>query len=374
MTYRATPSLRVPSSGMGVVSSYYAGSKPSSTSTDSVLEKMKKAGKAFDAMPVAFDGSRLCVPDEVYAPRWLKTGDAWKDTRKNEGGRTSSYGQIAEYAGLAYEDMNLLCSCVKGVRSSWPRGDQDGRTSINDRTGLNDPRGNCFAGRGTMSDSVCGARISAEAGRPNTQKRVDWCWTKYLQNTNSYEAWTHSPGMPQSVKNEVPKRLAAHVRVRNFPNPCKPTLHIPAPCSKLNLLTSANIRNRGHENISLHIQREPKRINWLTSRYVIKDPASHLLQAYGGGRRFIPGKDYSPSDPRVDNNALRALNAAREKARLTTPVSGNALFSQPYAGVGSIYGGKGSPEIAKKSKMGLAIIGASAATLFGVVYLLTRKK
>lgn len=296
----------------------------------------------YTELPVGVDAGEglRCLPDQFFAPRWCKSGVAWTDKRYG----SPTNGQSAHWEGIARSDMEQLCDCITN-----PRVPKILQRAVDCDGG----------GRGSLTDSACQNILQQiTGGGPNTQARIDFCWTRMLQNRDTLFAseggWSDSPGEPQFVKDAKPKALPMNVRVKNFPNPCRHAPHVPPPCSVRDKIDDADSKRRGHTSATV-IERQPAQCAWMFGTYRIADPATQYLETHGEGERFRSDVDRSPTKPAINNQQLRDLNTGRGYSRNAFPISGLGSTSNV------------------KATIAVGAVGLSALALCGAVLLLTRK-
>lgn len=286
----------------------------------------------YEDLPVGFEGTLpgtnlRCLPDRFLPWRWWKKGYAWTD---------SVTGAQVTWEGIARSDIQNLCKCI----------------TTNDS-----PLVLHWTVRNQINPSQYEAYASASFGRTNSQTRVDFCWTRFLQrkgynqyNTHS-PTWTGSPRTPNEVHNALPPQLDLKLRVKNFPNPCVPAHHVPGNCSAHLAFNTADSIRRGH-NFLTAVERQPVEPAWVFSTFRSPDPAAWHLSATKD--RFKDMVDYSAQNPiRNAYQQINLLNQAREKARSTS---------------------QGLEGLATQKTLALGAIGVTTVALGGLVYLMTRKK
>lgn len=336
---------QAPTTATTSVQTIYGGTRTTSTSsgTHESVEDAKALYAAYMAAPVVADGTYTgasrCIPDKYFAPRWAKPGVAYKDAR----------GSQATYSAVARLDMQKICDCVK----------TPGPLPV-------------FATRvDTCYQSWCASNAQTEAGAPNSQARVDWCWTQYLASDPSFgvqkAGWYTEQTMPASVRAETPTRIPTRLaseskffqaltgRVRNFPNPCdKGVLAIPAPCSVYAGIDSLYSRRQGFDPtyLGIRVERQPDTPKWMHLAPMMSDRARPLMHS---GK--LPENADTSSNVLPDRSYqyYRNINEARKYARARTPLQG----------IGDA--------TTSKTAVALGVVVTSAVVLTGAVYLMTRK-
>lgn len=273
-----------------------------------------------------------CVPDHLYGSRWLKTGFAWKDTNFSN--------EVFDWEGYTRRDFESLCECIS----------KPGRPTVMPAPHM---------GRAQPSEAQWTEYAEGVAGPINSQRRVDYCWTRYLQRLGGHiktgggyaGQWAKSAREPQEVVDGLPPQIPANTRVVNFPNPCVPAIHVPPPCRVVPQINTIYSRAKGHPDAYI-IEKQPVENSWIFKTYRTPDPAARYLQATRDSLK--PGFDYSVSNPTGPHyGRIRDLNQARENVR-------NA--SRSVSGVST------------NSAIAIGAVGLATVAAGGIVFLLTRKR
>jgi hypothetical protein len=321
------------------------GETSSSNAFTKQVEEIKKneAGVSqpkYEDLPVAVDGRGYgtnikCVPNQYFAPRWWKKGHAWTDS-----GFEIQTNEVY-WHGLIRGDMENICDCINNP-------------AIPDILD-----GTFNLGRAQLTDEQKRQYVAAAFGPNNSQRRVDFCWTRYLQrhkaNLNPYysrASWMSSMREPQEVKDAMAPQLPSNVRVKNFPNPCLPHVHVPPACDAVTFFNNADAARRGHHPVTV-VEKQPIEPAWIFGTYRIQDRAANELNATKDA--FKPGVDPSTTDPiAFYYGKIQDLNKAREYARNVNKKS--------VSGVGT------------NKALSLGAVGLATVTIGGLVFLMTRKK
>lgn len=281
-----------------------------------------------------------CVP----AQRWARAFDnEFEKIGEDSSGRPISVNMIVS------EQLESICNCVQNT------GDM----------------GHYWTPLYGAEDSL----KASVAGSPNSQTRIDFCWSVNAYGLSPVESLTSSV---RSVSEplHIPARLQGKIEplasrsgppfgwVANFPDPCKHK-H-PPRCEEVVQYERQEAR-RGfppaawYERTPQGVRPEDRRTFPVDSPTV--DSARHVFRDKADSP-FFPNRTTAPAPPGQNIPYLNKLKAAREAERTETPLRG----------ISGIYNPSLPQSTENKHNLMVAGTAMGALCLMGVVALVTRKK
>ncbi len=256
-----------------------------------------------------------CIPDELYPPYWSNPSVLYTDSK----------GQTASGMGIGSVDVERLCECVKSP---------------------------------TPPTTGSGMGYVQEQSSPNTQPRIDACWTAFFRQTMISGGVLGDRNVALYRVPEADRRsFSEFYKAQNFPNPCH---GFPAKCSMVRNYESNYYAKRGQAYPMFWAEREPLNHPVHPVDSQPPDPYQNSFDQWGKLRAGI--EDFSTGGSQ-NVTYLKSLKAQREKERLAHPLMGLGAAESTAP-----------DDVIRKQNLIIAGTVVTALGLGAAVYVLTKKK